>query len=471
MPISTFMGLQTALRGILAQQRALDTTAHNIANANTVGYTRQEAQLVASEAYTYPAVSRPPQSGQIGTGVDVASFRRIRDAFIDIQLRAQTLRRGFADATRDGLNQVELALAEPSDTGLNALLAKYWSAWQDVANAPENLATRQSLAQAAASLAEGFNTLDEQLDTIVAQTGQNVTLTMTEVNDLGAQIRELNDTIARSQLVGDQPNDLLDQRDLLLDRLAEIGDVQSTDADDDGALEVTLDGVTLVDDLTAYTLTESSGDLVNATLTETVSLTGKSGSLAGLVQLRDVTLPAYQTTLDDIASEIVDQTNTLHAAGYDLGGNTGIDFFDPAGTTAGTIAVDAGILGDASTIAAAGAWAGSGEPGNAVNALAIAGLRSTGLASLGGATIDTAYSQLVTRIGSESRDAQRTFDNASLLADSLENRRQSVSGVSLDEEMTGLVRFQRAYQASARALSAMDEMIEILVNRTGRVGL
>lgn len=462
---STFMGLETALRGILAQQRALDTTAHNIANANTVGYTRQQAQLAPTHPYTEPAVSRPPQAGQIGTGVDVVAFRRIRDEFIDVQLRAQTMRKGYAEARRDGLEQVELALNEPSDSGLASLFSRYWATWQDVANTPENLATRQALVQNAAALGDGLRTLDAQLTTIASQTGQNVTLTVDELNSIAGDLRNLNESIGRSLVVGDQPNDLLDRRDVLLDRLGELGAVVATDGDGDGALTVTLNGVTLVDDLTAYTVSEAAGNLENITLAESVGLAGKMGKLAGLVELRDTTIPAYQTRLDSIAAELIAQTNALHAAGFDLSGVAGGAFF--TGTGASDVDVNAALIATPALVAASG----NGQPGNADNALALAGLRTTALAGLGGATIDDAYSQLVTTIGSDAREALRTLDNATILSDGLDDRRQSVSGVSLDEEMASLVRYQRAYQASARALSAMDEMIDVLVNRTGRVGL
>ena len=462
---STFMGLQTALRGILAQQRALDTTAHNIANANTVGYTRQEAVLAPTRPYTEPAVSRPPQAGQIGTGVDVVEFRRIRDEFIDVQLRAQTMRKGYAEARRDGLEQVELTLNEPSDSGIGALMSRYWATWQDVSNTPEDIATRQALVQNGSALGDGIRTLESQLSTIESQTGQNVVLTINEINSIASDVRNLNDSIRRSLIVGDQPNDLLDQRDVQLDRLGALGAVITSDGDGDGALTVTLNGVTLVDDLTAYTVSETAGNLENVALVESVSLAGKTGKLAGLVELRDTTIPSYRAQLDAIASELITQTNSRHAAGFDLTGAAGGIFF--TGTGAADIDVSAALIGSPSLVAASG----NGQPGNADNALALAALRTTPLAGLGGASIQDAYSQLVTTIGSDAREAERTLDNSTILSDGLEGRRQSVSGVSLDEEMAGLVRFQRAYQASARALSAMDEMIDILVNRTGRVGL
>src|SRR5438105_5038623 len=338
MPIGTFMGLQTALRGILAQQQALDTTGHNIANANTVGFTRQEALLAPTPAYSEPSTTRGAQAGQIGTGVEVTAYRRIRDEFIDTQLHAQTMREGYYGALSDGLTQVEQALNEPSDTGLSSLLQSFWSSWQDVANSPENPSTRQALVQNAASLTDGLQQLSGQLSTIQSQTATNASSTLDEINADAATVAQLNDEIKRAKVVGDTPNDLLDQRDVLVDKLAQ---------------------------------------LVNVT----------------------------------------------------------------------RVAASA-----------------NGAPGDGAQALAVAALQRT-------STIDSDYQRFVTKVGSDSRDATRTSDNATSLASALENRRESVSGVSLDEEMANLLKFQRGFQASSRALSAMDDMIELLVTRTGRVGL
>jgi flagellar hook-associated protein 1 len=450
MPLSTFMGLETTLRGILAQQLAIDVTGHNISNANTVGYTRQRAMLTPTESYTVPGTTRPPQAGQLGTGVDVTSYQRVRDSFIDIQYRAQAMRQGAADAAQDGLKQVEGALNEPSDNGLTTLLQRYWSAWQDVSNNPENLATRQALAQNAASLANGFTSLSSQLGTIQSQTALNVTYTLAEVNQIGGQVAQLNDAIMKARVTGDQPNDLYDQRDNLIDRLSELGNVTVTDTTL-GQVDISIGGASLVAGATAASVVE----------TDLTSLT--SGKLSGLIQLRDTTIPDYQTQLDTLASTLITATNTQHALGSDLSGNPGGVFF--TGSSAATIGVNSALLSNPALIAASG----NGQPGNAANALLLAGIRNQTL--VGSATIDTAYSQLVTKIGSDTQQAQRDKDTADLLVGSLDDRRQSVSGVSLDEEMTNLVRFQRGYQASARAMSAMDEMIDQLISRTGRVGL
>jgi flagellar hook-associated protein 1 len=466
--VSSFVGIETALRGLLAQQQALNLAGHNIANANTAGYTRQVANLATSS----PLQVAPKML--LGTGVNVASYQRIRDAYLDVQLRAQTMLQGAAEAKQDGLGQVESVLNEPSDNGLSNLLGKYWSSWQNVANAPEVVATRQALVEAAASLATGLNSVSVQLATIRAQTGQEAQLTLDEVNAAGQDLRSLNKAIFDSTAAGNTPDDLLDQRDLVLDRLGKLGAVSTTD-NGDGTIKVTFSGVTLVDGTTLQVLSESGGTLSNdMTTPETAALGATTGKLGALAALRDVTLPGYAAQLNTLAATLITQTNALQAGGVDvngvtqtggfgLDGSSGVAFF--SGTDAATIAVTV----TAAKIAAAGV---AGAPGDNTNALRIAALANDKtLLPLGGATIDDAYASLVTTIGSDSANATRAVDNAKALVGSLTNRRDSVSGVSLDEEMTNLVKFQQGYQAAARALTTLDDVLELLITRTGRAGL
>ena len=234
-----------------------------------------------------------------------------------------------------------------------------------------------------------------------------------------------------------------------------------------GSVTVSIGGATFVNGSTANTLSESGGVFTMTAAgppvtTSTASVT--SGKLAGLVALRDKTLPGYQTTLDGIASALITKTNAQHALGFDLGGAAGGQFF--TGTSASTIAVAPGILANPSTIAASSA---AGQAGNSANALAIADLQST--TTVGSATIDDAYSAFVTQVGADSAAAKQTLSNSTALVQTMENQRQSVSGVSLNEEMARLLQYQRGFQASACALTAMDEMISQLISNTGKVGL
>jgi flagellar hook-associated protein 1 FlgK len=293
------------------------------------------------------------------------------------------------------------------------------------------------------------------MSTVQTQTGQNVTVTIDEINSIGSRIASLNTSIVAANQTGDKANDLLDERDVLLDRLAELGNVSWTNQAD-GSIDVTMGGGVLVTGQVPSTLVEAGF----------TSLT--SGKLKALIDLRDTTIPAYQSQLNSIAKALADKVNAQHALGYDLAtGAAGGQFFTyTAGSEASTLAVSAAISANPNLVAAssaAPATAGA-QAGNGGNAIKLAQLATD-------PAIDAAYKKLVTTIGTDTQEARRSLDSARILSDSLENRRASLSGVSLDEEMTNMVKFQRGYQAAARALNAMDEMVELLITRTGRVGI
>jgi flagellar hook-associated protein 1 len=438
-PISAFFGLETALRGLLAQQRSLDVTGHNIANASTPGYSRQEAVLAAAPALVMPAGAVQDGSGaQIGAGVDVQAYRRVRDAFIDIQYRAQSMRLGDASTTARSLSNVELALAEPGDNGISALLGRFWNAWSDLANAPESPAARQAVVDAGAAIGNAVAELDSRMAGAQADgAGEYASLTSAtgDVASAASDLASLNEAIRQATARGEAPNDLLDRRDTLLDKLASLGQVSTQDLGD-GQLRVQFGDA-------ALPLVDGS------TVHWPQTLTAPGGKLGALLALASPSGPiaSYRADLSAFAKNLADSVNARHP---------GTAFFSyTAGSEASTLAV-------AVTAATVRTTSGTASGGNDA-ALAIAALR--------GGAADGAYSALVARIGEGVRQAQRAESVGQVLVDALADRRESVAGVSLDEEMTNLVRFQRGYQASARALSAMDELLDDLINRTGRVGL
>jgi len=446
MPLSTFLGVQTALKGLLAQQRAIDVAGHNIANANTVGYTRQTATLQASAPLRdYPA-------GDIGTGVDVLQYTRVRDEFLDVQLRAQTMLQGYHQARQDGLEQVELSFNEPSDNGLSQLFGRFWSSWQDVGNAPESNATRVSLLQNSASLAGGLQSLRAQLTRIDGQVQTNIGMTIGDLNASVGAVAALDQQIMAVVASGQPPsNDLLDQRDLLIDKLGSLVNLTTT-KNADGSVTLQVGSFKLVQSGTQTTVNALSDFGTNLT----------AGKLKGLDWLgQTIGGPGgYVAKLDTVATSLINSVNAAQAAGYTLAGTQTTEKFF-TGTNASNISVNANLVSNPALVAASGA---ANAPGDGTNALAIAALR-------GNAAVDGAYQALVVTIGSDSQDARRSTDNSNVLVDALTNRRDSVMGVSIDEEMTNLIRFQRGYQAAARALTTMDEMLDTLITRTGRVGL
>ena len=463
MAISTFSGMQTSLRGLLAHQRSLDITGHNVANASTVGYSRQEAVLNASLPQLIPAGATGDGSGaQLGTGVEVGEYRRIRDGFLDVQFRAQASLLGDADARARSLEGVELALAEPGENGLAHQLGKLWSAWSNVANDPSSIPARQALVEQAKTVATTFAQLDAQLASVSAQASAELSAIVAydpaagvygDVASIATELAQVGAAIRDAVITGQAPLDLLDHRDVLLDRLAQFGSVQTIDLGD-GGMRVLFGaaGDALVDDLRVDDPAVPGDQRVvwSGDPADLVNPGGKLGALQAL-SAPDGVINSYRTELAGIAQRLADAVNAIHSQGP-----SGAPFFafDPALGAAGlSVAVDLGTVQTGR-----GATAGSNDL-----ALEITALR--------GGAVDGAYQAFVARIGSESRQNTRVQANAGVLLDAVEDRRQSAAGVSLDEEMTNLIRFQRGYQASARTMSTLDEMLDVLINRTGRVGL
>src|SRR3712207_2571454 len=254
MPISSFYGLQTSLRGLLAQQRSLDVTGHNIANASTKGYSRQEALLAPSDPLVIPAGATQTGSGaHLGSGVDVQQYRRTRDQFLDLQYRGQAIRADYESTHSGQLDRVEVSLSEPGEEGIAAQLAQFWSAWNDLATAPQDNGARTALIEQGSTLAEAFLTVDRQLAQVAEQARQEfdgLTAAGGEVESIARDIASLNATIRTFVSSGDDPNDLYVRRELLINPLASLWQV-ITETLPDGSMRVAFGGgVTLVDPAT-----------------------------------------------------------------------------------------------------------------------------------------------------------------------------------------------------------------------------
>ena len=435
--VSAFSGLQTSLRGLMAQQRSLDVTAHNIANAQTEGYTRQEAVLGASIPLTISGgILAGGEGAQLGQGVDVLEFRRMRDSFLDLQYRAQNMALGDKSTMADGLSRVEEQLGEPSDDALSGLLGQFWDSWETLASNPTDPAAKATVIARGQALTGALADLDARLSALSGSAAAEYTSLTTgpgnEVGDYASQLATLNTAIRDQMANGRQPNDLLDQRDLVLDKLSQLGQVSTSDTDGDGALDVSFGGATTL--------------LVNGTtgaVTWPQTLTAPGGKL-GALQALQTTIAGYRTSLDGVAGSMATAVNAIHGTP---------PFF--TGTTAATLTVNVTV----STLQAST----SGLAGDNDIARSIGALRA--------GSIDAAYATFVHQVAGDAADASRLSRTQESIASTLDERRKSVSGVSLDEEMTNMIRFQRGYQASSRAMSTMDEMLDTLINRTGRVGL
>jgi flagellar hook-associated protein 1 FlgK len=432
MSIPTLLGLQTALSGLQAEQQAIDVTGQNITNANTEGYSRQTAVLQTKESLRIADLSSVTgEGGQLGTGVTVATYTRIRNTYLDAQYRAQNTALGSASTQAEGLGQAQGVFGEPSSTGLASQLSAFWSSWSELAVSPSDPA-KVGVVSAATQLTNTLHQLQSQLqglEGLLASQYAAVTGPAGEVQSDATQIAQLNHQIKLSLEAHQQPNDLEDSRDLLIDKLSTLANVTVT-KEADGTDTVTFGNAPkpLVEGSTVnwpQALTAAAGGQLGALL----ELSSPTGALA-----------SYQTGLNEVAETLATSVNAIHTA---------TPFF--SGTTAATIQV-------AVTPAEVETSSEGASGGNDV-ALAIAGLR--------GQAADQRYAALIAQVGSGVHNAKANQETAQAVLTAVSNQRQSVSGVSLDEEMTNLVTFQRGYQASAHALNAMNEMLDTLINHTG----
>jgi flagellar hook-associated protein 1 FlgK len=452
--IPSYSGLNTALSGLEAAQAAINTAGENIANANTPGYSRQTVDLTERNPLTIPTSTITGQSAQLGQGVDITTISRVRDQFLDSSYRNQNSQTSGDNTASTLLGQVQASLDEPGGSGsLSTAMNNFWNAWSGLQGASTNQGAMSAVLGAGQTVAQTLNTLSGELSTLQSQvTGQYNTLTDPTNGPVASdakQIASLNVQIAQAQTSGIDANTLLDQRDQLVDDLSQYSNVNVTQQSN-GMVNVSFGNAAKA----AAGGTADSTPLVNGStvdLTDNLTdsnLSGSSGTLGSLLGLYDSTtgtgqIANYATSLDGVANQLATAVNGA-ISGADASGPTAPAFF--TGTTAATIAVNPSL-------------SSSNPPYTAAEADAAA--------SLTGGAADQAYNAFVTQIGSDVQSAQNAQQTSQSLLSAINNQRQSVSGVSLDEEMTNLIQYQQAYQASARVMNAINETLNTLINQVG----
>ncbi|GED33881.1 MULTISPECIES: flagellar hook-associated protein FlgK [Brevibacillus] len=487
---STFHGIEVNKRGLFAQQTALNTTAHNVSNANTAGYTRQRVNLEAANAIPVPGLNTATTAGQLGTGVQATEIQRMREVYLDNQYRSQNKHFGYYESKQSGLTQIEGILNEPSDNGLQNVMDKFWQSWEDLSQNPQEASTRSVVVERALAVSDTFTALYTQLSELQNNKDEELKSKVQDVNSIATQIADLNSQINKLVPSGYQPNDLYDKRDLLIDKLSKLADTKITNAAN-GMVNVTIDGQPLVTEqnFNAMVATENpTTGLVDITLGG-AAFTPISGSLAGIYENRSGDIPQMMNKLDILASNFTRELNKVHREGVSItdlqAGNTAksdIPFFvdssdaskDPTG--ANKISVNPLIRGNLNNIATA--KPASAATGDGSNALDIAKIKYQTLAitnadgTIAATTnLDDYYRYTISELGTQSQEVQRQVENTELMTEQIESQRQSVSGVSIDEEMAEMVKYQSAYSSSARMMTTVDEMLDKLINGMGRVGL
>jgi flagellar hook-associated protein 1 FlgK len=475
--------LSIARTALLTHQSALQTISQNIANAETPGYSRQEAVLAANTPVRMPY-------GNVGTGVNIATIVRKRDLLLDDSYRSASTLAGSAEMRRDLMSQVEGVFGEPSDAGMVSALDAFWGSWSDLSASPSSLSARAVVQQRGRQVAQLFNEYDTKLTQQRNATIERLQNTVSTINVIATQVAELNTQIVTSESNGNANNDLRDLRDIKLDELAKIAGTRVV-PQANGGISVLIGNSTLVqgDTMRPLTLKLELPNPMPATPLTDVNvriqlgtspdrLAPLAGELTSMVDVLNVDIPDARSRLDAMAAQLATAVNTIHTTGYTFSGNTvpgtAAGTFFETGTvtnpvTAATLRVDSAVLNDPLKIAASGN--ANGATDNSV-AQGLAGLRiaddtvswtsSTGATESG--SFLSFFRSMITRIGI---DAAAATDNATVyrsLADQSDARRQSVSGVSTDEELVNMMRVQQSYQAATKMIKVADDMMQTLLS-------
>lgn len=505
---STFMGLETSKRGMFTQQTALYTTGHNISNANTLGYSRQRVNMEATTPFPGIGLNSGTTPGFIGTGVQAQSIQRIRDVFVDRQYRQESNNLGYWESRSKTISQIEDIMAEPSQYGLSQSFDDFWKSLQDLNDSPESSSARRVVVERGTAVADSFNYLHKQLTDIQSNLKNEIDVLAngingddSKINSILKQIADINHQIQKIEPNGYMPNDLYDARDMLLDELSMYFPIEvsytksggnalaiaegpvtvSIKTNDPNVNIIVVNGKDYADVKAEFDPTDGfftqfdftgTGAATGGTITHGDLIPGK-GEMLSLINsygygIDKGVYPEMLKNLNDMAVAFANEFNTIHSAGYEFDSATQAgDFFGPT-TGAGDIKVLNDIINDPNKI---GASSAANEEGNGKNAVLLANMQSKSFAiGTTNSTIGKFYQSIIGKLGVDGQQANKLAYNSATLALTVENKRASISSVSLDEEMTDMIKFQQAYNASARMITVVDETLDRIINNMGRVG-
>jgi len=457
-----FQTLEVGKSALLTHQLSLQTIGHNIANVDTPGYSRQRVIIEANDPNRVARYS-------IGTGVTATRIEHIRDLFLADQYRNDNRSLGQWTYKQKTLSHIESVIGEPNDNAIADLLDKFWGSWHSLARGDSG--SRDAILAQTNLLTNSLHQLSSQLVRLQDSADRDMVQLTEDVNAMTGEIARLNHDIKRLEIGTAAANDLRDTRDYIVDQLANIIDV-NTHETKQGDFLVYMGSIAIVDQDTNTEIGVETVNIDNRVRhilvwkNTSLELNNLNGQLKGVMDARDKIIPGYLDQLDQLARTLVEEVNAVHRTGYGADGSTGRDFFDPSGVTAATISVDPGIAADTTRIASSL----SGEEGDYRIAKAIAELQNLTILNNNTTTINEFYSNMVGTLGIETDEARSMTDNYEVLLNQIESARLSVQGVSLDEEMTNMIKFQQAYDAAARVITAMDQALDTVISKMGIVG-
>lgn len=434
-----FGSLNTATSGLRAQQSALQTTSHNLANANTEGYSRQRVTMAANMPQSFAGI------GQIGTGVVISGVTRITDDYVNMQLQNEEASLARYQQKSDTLGQLEAMFNEPSETGISHQLSEFFSSWNNLAANPELGTAKTMVIRQSETFLDTINHTANKMTDLGDNTVRQIEADVLDFNSAAEQLKDINDQIFNATVKGEQPNDLFDKQDQLIGQMKNIAGVE-VEKDAYGRAAVTLGGQDVVTENAVNSLSaaENGGISLN---NEPIDI--ETGSIKGSQEALEY-IAETQEEINGFVKELADAVNALHT-------EEGVAFFDyDENNVAGSISVNETLIEDP-TLLEAGRSDASGDGSLAKD---IADLQTS-------TTLDNDYNAIITDIGIEKQQADNMVANQTDLTALLAQRQASISGVDINEEVVNMIQYSSAFQANSRAISTMSEMLDTLINRTG----
>lgn len=435
-------------QALLTHRSAIDITARNIANVNTEGYKRRRIDL------SKLALGLGGLNGMLTKD----GVTRIHQRFVENQLWYEDQDLGKYQSDEMILTQVQGIFNEPTASGLSNVLSEFWNVWNDLANDPESQSTRSLVRDKGVILANTFNRNYQSLRDLQYQIGLDIQENVSRVNQVIGQIKTINEKVGVHL-----SNDLLDQRDLLINDLSKLINIDIKEYSS-GEVTISSRGQILVsgnyiNELVVDISMENGLRNIDIKFNDGRSVNILSGQLGSLIEVHNRHIPDYIEKLNLLATSIATQVNSIHTSGYNVSGVTGIDFFSSDITGAADFKIDDNVYQNPSLIATSTAI---DEPGDGSIAQLISDIQFE--KNIQGGTVSEFYHSLISQIGSQVQEATFLRESQEIVVQTLRNQQDSISGVSLDEEMTRLIEFEQAFEAAARMITVVDEMIDTVLN-------
>ncbi|MBV70321.1 MAG: flagellar hook-associated protein FlgK [Myxococcales bacterium] len=470
------LGLKNTLRnaasGMNTSQAGLATVGHNLANADTDGYSRQQVHI--GNRGPLRIISGSQQISQAGQGATVQNIQRAHSTFLERQLLRDRMERGFFQEQSQGLKLFERLFDDQASNTIGPAVDEFFNAARDLSQEPHRFGNRQMFMLSADNIARSFNEFAQQAHSVREDADRTVQANVERINELAEIITATNARIGTIEAVGITANDFRDQRDIAIKEIAELADVRVLIHRDGGAQIDLANGFSLVQGSNRAVLS-TIPDPANAGLLaiEHTSLSGvtteitnsiQTGEIGGLLNLRDTVIPTHMGEMDQLAFTFVAEVNAIHQAGVGLDGLGGRDLFDPIGAVAGaslSISVNQAIEADPGLIAAA--IDPAALPGDNRNLLALADLQTAPHAVLTNVTFNHFYSEIIRSVGAGVNRSEQLSEFHQTRFEQSDSLRESIEGVSIDDEMVDLSRFQKHFEASARVMDTVNRLMDELM--------